>query len=98
VTSRPEFAREANYALGVGALALFCVLVAAVALSSFDAPAWYPSGSVTAAIGYAILGRAGQTDLLSNGFIAAFEVVDVVLVAALVAAVTLARRDDGGER
>jgi NADH-quinone oxidoreductase subunit J len=38
----------------------------------------------------------GGADIPSETFLAAFEIIDVVLVAALVGAVMLARRDRGG--
>mgnify|MGYP006300281721 CR=1 FL=1 len=59
-------------------------------------------GSVTASIGYALFDLTGTMDgnvegvIASDGFLAAFEIIDVVLVAALVAAVMLARREEGG--
>ena len=47
----------------------------------------------------------GQAAVATEGFLGAFEIIDVVLVAALVAAVMLARREgalpfrtDGGEK
>jgi len=95
VTSRPEFASDANFARGLGAVALFCVLAAAFALTSFPDASWFPNASITAGIGYALIGQTGQTPLLGDGFLAAFEIIDLALVAALVGAVTLARRDDG---
>ena len=95
MTSKPELASDANFAQGIGAVALFCVLAAAFVYTRFPSAAGFPSGpSITAAIGYALLDLTGQTPLLSNGFLAAFEIIDVALVAALVGAVTLARRDD----
>jgi NADH-quinone oxidoreductase subunit J len=59
-------------------------------------------GSVTASIGYALFDLTntmeGNVDgvIASDGFLAAFEIIDVVLVAALVGAVMLARREEGG--
>jgi|AntRauTorcE11898_2_1112593.scaffolds.fasta_scaffold09380_3 hypothetical protein len=54
--------------------------------------------SVTATIGYAMFGLTDQlpADLQSESFLAVFEIIALVLVAALVGAVTLARREDPG--
>ncbi|WP_435097687.1 hypothetical protein [Halarchaeum sp. P4] len=96
MTSRPKLATNANFARGLGALALFAVLAGAFLLTEFGPAAWYPEGaSVTAGIGYALFDMSGQTPLIDTGFLAAFETVDFVLVAALVAAITLARKDGG---
>ncbi|GGM72910.1 NADH-quinone oxidoreductase subunit J [Halarchaeum rubridurum] len=98
MTTRPELATDANLARGAGALVLFVVLAGAFLVADFGSAAWFPADvSITEGIGYALIGLAGETPLLSNGFLAAFEIVDVVLVAAVVAAITLARKD-GGER
>jgi NADH:ubiquinone oxidoreductase subunit 6 (subunit J) len=52
--------------------------------------------SVTETIGYAMFGLTEQlpAELKSESFLAVFEIIDLVLVAALVGAVTLARRED----
>ena len=52
--------------------------------------------SVTATIGYAMFGLNSQlpVELQSESFLAAFEIIGLVLVAALVGAVMLARRED----
>ncbi|WP_323676687.1 hypothetical protein [Halorubellus sp. PRR65] len=54
--------------------------------------------SVTETIGYAMFGLNDQIpgELTSESFLAVFEIIDLVLVAALVGAVTLARREDLG--
>ncbi|QLC33953.1 hypothetical protein EFA46_006960 [Halarchaeum sp. CBA1220] len=96
MTTRPSLATDANLARGLGALVLFVVLAGAFLLTEFGPAAWYPEGaSITAGIGYALFDMSAQTPLVGDGFLAAFETVDFVLVAALVAAVTLARRDGG---
>jgi hypothetical protein len=52
--------------------------------------------SVTETIGYAMFGLTDQlpADLQAENFLAVFEMIDLVLVAAIVGAVTLARRED----
>jgi hypothetical protein len=54
--------------------------------------------SVTETIGYAMFGLSDQlpADLKSESFLAMFEVIALVLVASLVGAVTLARREEAG--
>ncbi|MDY6817992.1 MAG: NADH-quinone oxidoreductase subunit J [Halobacteriales archaeon] len=94
--SRPELKLGSHLARGVGALALFVVLVAVTLNASFGSPAGFPAdASITAAIGYAMFNLDGGA-VASEGFLVAFEIIDLVLVAALVGAVMLARRDVGG--
>jgi hypothetical protein len=54
------------------------------------------SVSITETIGYAMFGLNDQipSDLTSESFLAVFEIIAMVLVASLVGAVTLARRED----
>ena len=52
-------------------------------------------GSITASIGFAMFNLAGGA-FPSEGFLVAFEIIDIVLVAALAAAVMLARREGAG--
>ncbi|WP_240148763.1 hypothetical protein [Halorubellus sp. JP-L1] len=56
------------------------------------------SVSVTETIGYAMFGLTDQlpVDLQSESFLAVFEIIALVLVAALVGAVMLARREEPG--
>ncbi|GAD52130.1 NADH dehydrogenase-like complex, subunit J2 [Halarchaeum acidiphilum MH1-52-1] len=96
MTTRPELATDADLARGAGAIVLFVVLAGAFLFADFGSAAWFPADAAeTAGIGYALLGLVEQTPLLSKGFLAAFEIIDIALVAAVVAAVTLARKDGG---
>lgn len=80
---------------GLAAVALFVVIALVVIGADFGAGTGFPGDvSITAAIGYLLFDLTGQTDLGSEGFLSAFEIIAVVLVAALVGAVMLARRDD----
>jgi NADH-quinone oxidoreductase subunit J len=82
---------------GLAAVALFLVLAAVSLGSNFGEAAGFPSDvSITASIGYAMF-NLGQGAVASEGFLVAFEIIDVVLVAALVGAVMLARTDSGGQ-
>ncbi|MFB6103859.1 MAG: proton-conducting membrane transporter [Halobacteriaceae archaeon] len=79
---------------GLAAVALFVVMAAIFVQVDVGSGAGFPTdGSITAGIGYLLFDLTGSTELGSEGFLAAFEIVDVVLVAALVGGVMLARRD-----
>jgi NADH-quinone oxidoreductase subunit J len=94
MTTRPRLRLGTHLLPGLLAVALFVVLAAVFLRTTLDGGQGFESGvSITASIGYAMFDLAGgQVD--SNGFLAAFEIVDFVLVAALVGAVMLARRED----
>lgn len=80
---------------GVVAVLLFAVLAAVFVAADFGSGAGFPADvNITAGIGYLLFDLTGQTELGSEGFLAAFEIIDVVLVSALVGAVMLARRED----
>jgi NADH-quinone oxidoreductase subunit J len=82
---------------GLAAVALFAVMAALFVGAEFGEAAGFPNGtSITASIGYAMFNLDGG-GVPSEGMLAAFEIIDVVLVAALVGAVMLARRDDDDE-
>jgi NADH-quinone oxidoreductase subunit J len=99
VTTKPELRIGRHLLPGIVALALFAVMAAIVLTSSFGDYAGFGGiESVTAAIGYALFNIPAETvPTGTEGFLAAFEIIDVVLVAALVAGVMLARREVGGE-
>ncbi len=82
---------------GVVAVMLFGVLAVVFLGASFQDAAGFPNGAnITASIGYAmfnIFGVGGDSIVQSEGFLIAFEIIDLVLVAALVGAVMLARRE-----
>ncbi len=95
--SRPSLKLGPHLAKGIGAIALFVVLVYLILRAPFGDIAGFPEGvNITAAIGFALFNLPGA-DVPSEGFLAPFEIIDVVLVAALVGAVMLARRRVGGQ-
>jgi len=97
MATRPEFAEEANYRNGLAAGVLFAVFAAIFVTSTFPDPAGFPQdASLVAGIGYALVDLTGISPVPTEGFLAVFEIVDVVLVGALVAAVMLARREAEG--
>jgi len=78
----------------VATLALFAVFALVALDTSFGAPSGFPAdASVTESIGYLMFGLEGSAIPGAN-FLAAFEIIDLVLVAALVGSVLLARRED----
>jgi NADH-quinone oxidoreductase subunit J len=101
--SRPRLKLGRHLLPGVVAVALFGVLALVFAgaplTDALGPQAGFPDGSVTANIGYAMFDITGEMPaeqtIPSEGFLVTFEIIDVVLVAALVAAVMLARRDAG---
>lgn len=93
--TRPKIADDINVLPGLAAIALFVVLAVTFLSSQFDPARGFEEGArITASIGYALFNFAGNDAIVqSEGFLAPFEIIDVVLVAALVVAVMLARRE-----
>jgi NADH-quinone oxidoreductase subunit J len=95
VTSRPELYRGSKLA-GLAAVALFAVIAYVVLTANFPSGIGFAGDiSITANIGYLMFDMTGQATVDGEGFLAAFEIIDVVLVAALVGALMLARREGG---
>lgn len=93
MTTRPELAREGNWAAGLAAVALFAVLAAAFLTASYPAPMAFSEGaSVVASIGYAMFDL--ESPIPSEGFLVSFIVIAIVLDAALDGSIMLATRDD----
>ena len=81
---------------GLVAVALFGVLAATFLNAPFGSPQGFSgAGSITASIGYAMFDLSGGA-FDSEGFLVSFEIIDIVLVAALAAAVMLAKTEEGG--
>ncbi|MFB6353506.1 MAG: NADH-quinone oxidoreductase subunit J [Halobacteriales archaeon] len=96
LTTSPQLNLGGHLWRGVGAVALFAVLaVVALRAALGTAAGFGADASITASIGYAMFALSGA-DVPAEPFLVAFEIIDVVLVAALVAAVMLARRETGG--
>ncbi|MFC7138886.1 hypothetical protein ACFQMA_03425 [Halosimplex aquaticum] len=94
MTSRPRLATDVNYVNGLAALALFAVFAYVFMTSQLGRPVGFGEGSITASIGYAMFDMLDQGAFEAESFLVAFEIIDIVLVAALVGAVMLARRED----
>lgn len=94
--SRPRLATDLRASHGVAAIALFAVLAAVFATASFPEAAGFEAGlSITEGIGYALFDMAGQSALVTEGFLVSFVLIAVVLDAALDGAILLARDEDG---
>ncbi|MFB6179172.1 MAG: proton-conducting membrane transporter [Halorientalis sp.] len=99
MTTRPHLATEGNWLAGLAAVALFAVMGGVFVTSNIPDPTGFQgSGSITASIGYAMFNLNSLASFQSEPFLVAFEIIDIVLVAALVAAVMLARREEGSVR
>jgi NADH-quinone oxidoreductase subunit J len=93
--TRPRLKLGSHLARGVGAVALFAVMILTFLNASFGEPAGFPADAgITAAIGRTMFNL--EPAVAGESFLVAFEIVDFVLVAALVGAVLLARRETGG--
>jgi NADH-quinone oxidoreductase subunit J len=95
MTTGPRLKLGSHLIPGLAAVALFVVLAAVFLTTSFGAAQGFADGSITANIGYAMFNIA-QGGIPSEGFLVAFEIIDLVLIAAVAAAVMLARREDDG--
>jgi len=94
--SRPHLATDLRASHGVAALALFAVLAAVFVTAEFPEAVGFEAGeSVMDGIGYALFDMAGQSGLVTEGFLVSFILIAVVLDAALDGAIMLARNEDG---
>ncbi|MEA5387555.1 proton-conducting membrane transporter [Haloarculaceae archaeon H-GB2-1] len=96
MTTRPELNLGEHLLAGLAAVALFAVMAAVFVSAGFGQPAGFGDGSITASIGYALFAMTDLAAHESESFLVAFEIIDIVLVAALVGAVMLARRESEG--
>jgi NADH-quinone oxidoreductase subunit J len=97
MVTKPELKEDANYVNGLAASVLFVVLAAVFLTSGFEEAAGFPEdASLVAGIGYALMDLQSMSGIAVEGFLAAFEIIGLVLVVATVAAVTLARRETDG--
>lgn len=94
--TRPQLYLGNHLLKGLGAVGLFLVLIAVVFTTEFPAAAGFSSGSVTASIGYALIGLNHLAVHQTENFLVALIILAVLLDAALDAAIMLAKRDDEG--
>jgi len=96
VTTKPTLRTGSHLLPGLAAVVLFVVMAAAILRASFGDPQGFgPDAQITASIGYAMF-NLDMATTPGEGMLVAFEIIDAVLVAALVAAVLLARREQDG--
>jgi len=97
VTTRPQLRTRKSQVVGVLAVALFGLMAATFLTAEFGTAEGFGGATgITAAIGRAMFNLApAEAAVPSEGFLIPFEIIDVVLVAALAAAVMLARREEG---
>lgn len=94
MVTKPRLAEDTNVVNGLAAALLFVVFAAVFLAATFPEPAGFPeNASLVAGIGYALFDLTGQSPVPTEGFLAVFEMVDVVLVGALVGAVVLASHE-----
>ncbi|WP_248896719.1 proton-conducting membrane transporter [Haloplanus halobius] len=97
MTTKPELRLGSHLLPGLAAVALFVVIATTILRASFGDPQGFaPDAGITASIGYAMF-NLDMGSVPSEGFLVAFEIIDITLVAALVAAVMLARREREGD-
>jgi NADH-quinone oxidoreductase subunit J len=97
VTSRPRLRLGPHLLRGSVAVGLFLVLGGIVLNANFGAVTGFPADAeLTKNLGFALFDLPGA-EYRGEAFLTAFEIIDVVLVAALAAAVMLARREIDGE-
>ena len=96
MTTKPRLEIGSHLLPGLAAVALFLVMAAVILAAPFGDPTGFPAdANIVASIGNAMFNLDGG-DVASEGFLVTFEIIDVVLVAALVGAVMLARREEEG--
>jgi NADH-quinone oxidoreductase subunit J len=100
MTTRPEVEIGPQLWRGVSAMALFALMTVVFMTAGFGDPTGFAGlDSITKVLGYAMFDVPADSVSATGTepFLVAFEIIDVVLVAALVAAVMLARREEAGE-
>lgn len=102
--SRPRLKTDGNLMPGLAAVALFGVFAAVFLTAGFGAPAGFgENAAVMKSLGAAMFSIdpasvvGDGTPVPAEGFLIVFEIIDAVLVAALVGSVMLARREEAGE-
>jgi NADH:ubiquinone oxidoreductase subunit 6 (subunit J) len=99
MTTRPSLRLGRHLVPGVIALGFFGLLAWIAGTAAFGGAAGFPADvSVTENLGYALWDvEQGADGIRGEGFLVALEMVAMVLVAALVGAVMLARREVDGD-
>ncbi|WP_424008418.1 NADH-quinone oxidoreductase subunit J [Haloferax denitrificans] len=94
MTTKPQLKLGSHLVPGLAAVALFVVMAVVFLGASFPDPQGFAEGAnITASIGYSMF-NLGFGSVDGESMLVAFEIIDLVLVAALVGSVLLARRED----
>ncbi|MFC7128707.1 proton-conducting membrane transporter [Haloferax chudinovii] len=94
MTTKPQLKLGSHLVPGLAAVALFVVMAVVFLGASFPDPQGFAEGAnITASIGYSMF-NLGFGSVDGESMLVAFEIIDLVLVAALAGAVLLARRED----
>ncbi|WP_042666385.1 NADH-quinone oxidoreductase subunit J [Haloferax sp. ATB1] len=94
MTTKPQLKLGSHLVPGLAAVALFVVMAVVFLGASFPNPQGFAEGAnITASIGYSMF-NLGFGSVDGESMLVAFEIIDLVLVAALTGAVLLARRED----
>ncbi|WP_416839169.1 NADH-quinone oxidoreductase subunit J [Haloferax sp. DFSO52] len=96
MTTKPQLKLGSHLVPGLAAVALFVVMAVVFLGASFPNPQGFAEGAnLTASIAYSMFNLDFGT-VEGESMLVAFEIIDLVLVAALVGAVLLARREGAG--
>ncbi|KAB1191953.1 proton-conducting membrane transporter [Haloferax sp. MBLA0076] len=98
MTTKPQLKLGSHLVPGLAAVALFVVMAVVFLGASFPNPQGFAEGAnLTASIGYTMF-NLDFGSVAGESMLIAFEIIDLVLVAALVGSVLLARREgEGGQ-
>ena len=92
MTTKPELTDESTLLPGLAAIAFFVVLAVTMVTATYEPGVGFGGAEITASIGIALMNLSGGS-VQGAGFLSVFLTISMVLVAALVAAVMLARRE-----
>jgi len=102
--TRPQLKTDSSLWPGVAAIGLFVVFAATFLTAELPDPSGFGAdAALMKSIGAAMFGLEATnivsegTAISSESFLVVFEIIDLVLVAALVGAIMLARREESGE-
>lgn len=94
MTTKPQLKLGSHLVPGLAAVGLFVVMAAVFVGASFPNPQGFAQdANITASIGYTMF-NLDFGSVAGESMLIAFEIIDLVLVAALAGAVMLARRED----
>ncbi|MFB6113725.1 MAG: proton-conducting membrane transporter [Halodesulfurarchaeum sp.] len=95
MTTSPELLEDRNFLPGLAAVAFFVVIGVTMVAASYEPAVGFEAGAhITGSIGRALVNiSGGEATIPGAEFLSVFFTISLVLVAALIAAVMLARRE-----